>query len=230
MGNRTWCCPPGRPSGQPTTNEHREQHTEQHSTQNRTGHSTTNEPANGWNYPPPHCSCPLIVHPSASSEAALVATKTIEILPSLYLSYFSPTFAHLEVFNSSQNIPQSNQTQRLLVNSLGWHLATSAKLLPLLATDLNKLIDTERTSTSFTLCLWLILISMMRLVPLPICAFAWSRPCQCYFHFNSMLGLHVCVSLCLLLPVLQKSGSSQSLLVFMFVINVCFLQNLGSSQ
>ena len=127
VGNRTWCCPPGRPSGKPTTNEHREQHTEEHSTQNKTGHSTqnktghstTNEPANGWNYPPPHCSCPLIVHPSASSEAALVATKTIEILPSIYLSYFSPTFAHLEVFNSSQNIPQSNQTQRLLVKSLG---------------------------------------------------------------------------------------------------------------
>ena len=38
------------------------------------------------------------------------------------------------------------------------HVATSAKLLPLLANDLNKLIDTERTSISFTLCLWFILI------------------------------------------------------------------------
>ena len=96
-------------------------------TQNKTGHSTTNEPANGWNYPPPHCSCPLIVHPSASSEAALVATKTIETLPSLYQSYSSSTFAHLEVFNSSQNIPQSNQIR--LRGSLSKVLADTLPLL-----------------------------------------------------------------------------------------------------
>ena len=61
-------------------------------------------------------------------------------------------------FLSKYSSIQSDQTQRLLVKSPGWHLATSAKLLPLLATDLNKLIDTERTSISFTLCLWFILI------------------------------------------------------------------------
>ena len=154
MRNRTWCCPPGRPSGQPTTNEHREQHTEEHSTQNRTGHSTTNEPANGWNYPPPHCSCPLIVHPSASSEAALVATKTIETLPSLYQRFSSPTFGSVQLLSKYSSIQSDSEAPCQKSWLTPCHFC---KVVATLATDMNKLIDTERTSISFTLCLWLIL-------------------------------------------------------------------------